>query len=497
MSPNVNDADDQRETGAAAYAASVLESTTDAVVVLDTEWRFVYLNGRAAALAGGQEVLGKNVWQALPRPAGGVFENACRKVMAERLPKRCEDYYAPLDTWFENRIFPCEAGIVVYFRDISEKMRCEQTRQETAEIARQQFSELGDIYERAPVGLAYVSPDFRYLRVNQRLASMSGYPVGAHLGRTVHELMPDLADTVEALLRRVVETGNPVFDAEVHGETPAWPGVCRVWITQYFPQKDTTGKVVAINVVVEDVTGRKRIERRLRRQVEDLQAVFDAVPAAVFITHDPQGRSIISNRVTEQLLRLPHGAELSKSAGENAPRNFKVFKNGVELDAAELPVQKAATTGLPVRNFELRFDFDSGDRIHAYGNAVPLFDEAGNPRGAVGAFVDVTGLVEARETVLRSRAELERLVDERTRALVETNARLSAQIAEHQKIEKKLCNYRSRRCSGYSRAASRTISTICCRSSAGRSTRSSCSTRRRRSIASWLSSDALASAAPA
>jgi len=438
MSPNVNETAELRESGAAVYAASVLESTTDAVVVLDTNWRFLYLNGHATALVQHQEVLGKIVWEALPRPAGGVFENTCRKVMAERLPMRCEDYYTPLDTWFENRIFPCEAGIVVYFRDISEKMRCEQARQETAEIARQQFSELGDIYERAPIGLAYLSPDFRYLRVNQRLASMSGYPVAAHLGRTVRELMPDLADTVEALLRRVVETGSPVFDSEVHGETPAWPGVRRVWITQYFPQKDTTGKVVAINVVVEDVTTRKRIERRLQRQIDELQAVFDAVPAAVFITQDPNSRSIVGNRVTEQLLRLPHGAELSKSAGEYAPSNFKVFKNGVELDAAELPLQKVAATGLPVRNFELTFTFDTGDQIHAYGNAVPLFDESGMPRGAVGAFVDVTGLVEAREAVLRSRAELERLIDQRTRALVETNTRLSAQIVEHQKIERKL-----------------------------------------------------------
>jgi PAS domain-containing protein len=157
---------------------------------------------------------------------------------------------------------------------------------------------------------------------------MTGYSIAAHLGRTPRELMPEIADAVEAILRRVVETGNPVFDAELHGETPAWPGVRRVWITHSLPQKDTTGKVVAINVVVEDGTGRKRIERRLRRQIEELQAVFDAVPAAVFIARDPDCRTMVGNRVTEQLLRLPHGAEVSKSAGTTAPKNFKVFQNG-------------------------------------------------------------------------------------------------------------------------------------------------------------------------
>jgi len=57
------------------------------------------------------------------------------------------------------------------------------------------------IYDSAPIGLAFLSTDCRYLQINQRLTEICGISVEGHLGRTVRECVPALADSVEAIVR--------------------------------------------------------------------------------------------------------------------------------------------------------------------------------------------------------------------------------------------------------------------------------------------------------
>src|SRR6185369_5342128 len=77
---------------------------------------------------------------------------------------------------------------------------------------------------------------------------------------------------------------------------------------------------------------------------------------------------------------------------------FKVLANDVEVSPEELPIQRAAR-GIEVRNHEEEIRFDDGHVIHLYGSAVPLRDPNGEPRGAIGAFVDVTRLKQVEETM--------------------------------------------------------------------------------------------------
>ena len=90
-----------------------------------------------------------------------------------------------------------------------------------------------------------------------------------------------------------------------------------------------------------------------------------------------------------------------------ATRHFKVFVNGDEVPPDELPLQRASR-GVEVRNYEEQIQFDDGQVVHLYGSAVPLRDPNGAPRGAIGAFVDVTRLKQA-EAALR---EADRRKDE-------------------------------------------------------------------------------------
>lgn len=90
------------------------------------------------------------------------------------------------------------------------------------------------IYDTAPIGLAFLSPDCRYLQINQRLTEICGISVEGHLGHTVRDCVPALADAVEDIVRSIMETGKPVTGIEVTGQR-ADQTEERFWITYWHP----------------------------------------------------------------------------------------------------------------------------------------------------------------------------------------------------------------------------------------------------------------------
>src|ERR1700722_14897035 len=129
------------------------------------------------------------------------------------------------------------------------------------------------IYDTAPIGLAYLSPDCRYLQINQRLTEICGISVEDHLGHTVRDCVPALADAVEAIVRSIMETGNPVTGIEVNGQRTG-QNEDRCWITYWHPQREPNGNIVGVNVAAEEITERKRNEHETRRAREAAEAAL-------------------------------------------------------------------------------------------------------------------------------------------------------------------------------------------------------------------------------
>ena len=50
--------------------------------------------------------------------------------------------------------------------------------------------------ELLPVGVALFDTELRFVRLNRRIAEFNGVPVEAHLGRTLREVIPRVADVV-------------------------------------------------------------------------------------------------------------------------------------------------------------------------------------------------------------------------------------------------------------------------------------------------------------
>jgi len=155
--------------------------------------------------------------------------------------------------------------------DVTDRKQTEIELQENRAKLQQQLAEIEAIYQTAPIGLAVLDSDLRFLQVNQRLAEMNGFPIEAHIGRTVRELLPRLADGAEEILRPILETGQPRLNIEIRGETPAQPGVPRIWLEHFLPLKDGD-RVIGISTVCEEITDRKLVEEERDRLLKLEQA---------------------------------------------------------------------------------------------------------------------------------------------------------------------------------------------------------------------------------
>jgi PAS domain S-box-containing protein len=128
----------------------------------------------------------------------------------------------------------------------------------------------------APVGLAFLDGDFRFVRVNEHLARMTGRPVEEHVGRTLREVIGEFADRLEPVYRKVMESGEPVPDFDIRSPLPDDPGEVRHWRASYYPVRDREGNVAGVGVVVADMTERRRQEARLRAQYAVQRALTEA-----------------------------------------------------------------------------------------------------------------------------------------------------------------------------------------------------------------------------
>jgi PAS domain S-box-containing protein len=143
------------------------------------------------------------------------------------------------------------------------------------------------IYDTAPIGLAFLSPDCRYLQINQRLTDICGISVEGHLGRSVRDCVPALAEAVEGIVASIMKTGEPVTGIEVAGQRADQTDE-RFWVTYWHPYRNAAGEIVGVNVAAEEITERKRAVAALAASERQFHTLADSIPQLVWMA-DAQG----------------------------------------------------------------------------------------------------------------------------------------------------------------------------------------------------------------
>ncbi|MEG4453686.1 PAS domain-containing protein [Microcoleus sp. N9_A1] len=405
----------------APQQSDTLESISDGFFALDRDWRFTYLNSQAAQWLNRlpQEVIGKSVWEEFPESAGSLFDLEYRRCAREQVTVSFESFYGPLNAWYAVRAYPIASGIAVYFQDVTQQKADRAAFIQQAQTARQQLAEIEAIYASAPIGLCFVDTQLRFVRINDRLAEINGIPTAAHIGKTLREILPEMADDLEPLYRQVIETKIPIAQIEVRGKNAAQPGADRVWLLSLYPLSAQDDRLLGVNGTVLEITDRQaskkeiqRLNQELEGRVNELQSILDAVPIGITIADDAQCKVIRANRFAQSMLGLPPDVNVSATGEQAEILPFRQLSNGVEIPPEELPMQRAVATAAEVRDVEIQMVRADGMALDWLVNAVPLFDAQGAVRGCVAAFVDISARKQAEEALRRS--------EERYRTLFES-----------------------------------------------------------------------------
>ncbi|MFE3112630.1 SpoIIE family protein phosphatase [Kitasatospora indigofera] len=145
---------------------------------------------------------------------------------------------------------------------------------------------LDGFFTQSPIGMAVYDTDLRYVRLNSALARSNGLLVPDHLGRRVTEVLPGINGAeIESVMRRVLETGEPVIDTRSHGRTPGDPEHEHAWSASYFRLEEPGGKVLGVSSTIVDVTEHFRAESLAATAQERLTLLVDAA-ASVGTTLD-------------------------------------------------------------------------------------------------------------------------------------------------------------------------------------------------------------------
>jgi len=112
-----------------ARVAGILESITDAFFALDKNWCFTYVNREAERLLGEskESLLGKRMWERFPEAIGSLAYRQFHYAMNEQVSTTFDTFYPPLSLWLELHVYASVQGLSVYFRDITERHRAEES----------------------------------------------------------------------------------------------------------------------------------------------------------------------------------------------------------------------------------------------------------------------------------------------------------------------------------------------------------------------------------
>jgi PAS domain S-box-containing protein len=275
------------------------------------------------------------------------------------------------------------------------------------------------------VFVGVLEPDGTVLDANAAPLAAAGIALEDVIGKKFWDCYWwNYSDTVQAQLREACIAAsrgeNIRYDVMVRME-----GDSRMWIDfQISGLCDSQGCVTHLVPSAVQITNRKAAEERLRQRAEELEQLMEVVPAAVWVSRDPECLKITGNRRAGELFEATPEENFSATTVPEARRYFD--PEGRELAASELPMQQAVAANREINGVELTVELPSKRRIVMLGSAAPLRTEEGQVRGGVAAFIDITDRKKVEHDLWELNETLEQRIGQRTAEAQDAAHRLRA-----------------------------------------------------------------------
>ncbi len=160
-------------------------------------------------------------------------------------------------------------------QDITKRKKTEEALSNAQVILKRQLDEIKFYYDVAPVGLSVFDTNLHFVKVNKRQAEINGIPPEDHVGKSIAEVVPSVAEPLEKLLKQIISSGNSLQNLEITGEATNMPGVKRTLLESFMPMKDSKGLVIGVNVVAQEITEQKIMQAKLQEYSKNLEQLVE------------------------------------------------------------------------------------------------------------------------------------------------------------------------------------------------------------------------------
>ena len=368
-------------------AMEFLATSTDAVFVVDAQWRFIYLSphSESSLRKPRAELIGKNLWEEYPAALGTKFFTEYNRAMQERVSVTFEEHFAPWDRWYEGHASPFQSGLLIYFRDITERNRADEALRASEDRYR-------DLVENSRLFVGTHDAEGRILSVNQGTLNYWGRQTAEKMvGKSIQDfLTPQVRPLFSHYLHQVLTYG------QAQGLMKIITAQGEERILEYDNSLRQDSAIPIVRCLGRDVTEQKRAEKALLASEERFRSLSASSPIGIFHT-DAQGHCIYTNARFQEIFGLQADACWGEgwSQALHPEDRENVMDNWLQ----------AARAGREC-NLELRLLKPNGEIRYVRACKKAMYSEAGELVGYVGTDEDITEHKRAEERLMEQAALL-------------------------------------------------------------------------------------------
>ncbi len=355
---------------------------------MDRELRYVRANEEYAQIVGRSldEIIGRSmhdvVHEAARQPAVRLAQRVLdtgEPVWNAELPGVSRDDPPQERIWLVN-VHPLgpegsRNGAVAVLQNVTVVKQAER-------LALARLREIESLYRNAPIGLAYIDRELRYVRVNEVLAAMNARSPHEHVGLRIDAVLPALTGFVERILRPLIDEGRSARDIEFRMRPPKDPEVEHVYLVSLEPVKDSDGSSLGLVSAFHDVTERVRAEedatlarQRAEARLGELESAHRALEREIAHRRQVEEKQLfllreLDHRVKNTLATVQAMADQSLTSSSS----LESFRESFQGRIGAMARLHEALAGEHLAGLDLRrliemvvAPFDPGDRLSLAG----------------------------------------------------------------------------------------------------------------------------------
>ncbi len=363
----------------------VFDASPDAIVCIDRNWTCTLFNPAARDIFQADDLLGANLWTRFPLNQQEPFASNYRTCMDERISTEFETFCPePLNLWLRVLARPCEEGIIIFSRDISDRKHAETIRNNAAR-------QLEQVFEATTDGVLSLDRNWNFTFLNSHALSIL-QPRKDLIGKNLWEEFPAALDSqFYSKYHQTMDLRTPSDFEEFY------PAPLNLWFSvQCRPSDD------GIVVFFRNGTAERAATQVLLDHQATLSFVKQTARVATWVLDFATGALCFGDDSFPVF-----GRPLSQITTRQDFRNLVLPEDRPRVEAR---TRKAIETGAAAA-VDYRVTAPDGSILWLEGRGVPVYDDHGAATHLRGMTTDITARKRNEENLISSEARYRVLTD--------------------------------------------------------------------------------------